>query len=64
MNRNFTSLAVTTDAGAGLDTAFATQLAARLEQAHGAAAARRWAPWHREIFADAWSVMTMGTGQG
>jgi hypothetical protein len=47
-------------AGAGLDTAFATQLAARLEQAHGAAAARRWAPWHREIFADAWSVMTMG----
>lgn len=47
-------------AGAGLDTAFAAQLAARVEQAHGAAAAKRWAPWHREIFADAWSMVTMG----
>lgn len=47
-------------ANAGLDAAFAAQLAATIEQTHGAAAAKRWAPWHREIFADAWSVVTMG----
>ena len=47
-------------AGAGLDATFAAQLAATVERDHGAAAAKRWAPWHREIFADAWSIVTMG----
>lgn len=47
-------------AASGLDTTFPAQLAAAVEQGHGAAAAKRWAPWHREIFADAWSIVTMG----
>lgn len=47
-------------AASGLDSSFPAQLAAVVEQAHGAAMAKRWAPWHREIFADAWSIVTMG----
>lgn len=47
-------------AASGLDTSFPAQLAAAVERGHGAPAAKRWAPWHREIFADAWSIVTMG----